>query len=175
MTQRSFSNERYRKDAKIGSTRKSAAKAKPVRKQGTVEAPVNPASSKSSAKPVPKDGIERDWAGLPTSPEIKKWRQLWWVLLLGGLSIIGISYFVPQFRGNEDAAKVSSLIVLALSFAAITIDLVVIRKLRKELMAKVDAKKSGKKQGKAGAAPSATESGKKSSKTDTKSSGKDAS
>lgn len=133
MTQRSYSNERYRKDAKIGSTRKSAAKAKPVRKQGVATSSVE----KPKAK---KDAVEKDWAGLPTSPQIKKWRRIWWVLLVGGLALIGGTYAIPELRGNEDAARVVSLIVVVLSAAAVTIDLVVIRKLRKQLILAVDKK-----------------------------------
>jgi len=160
MSQRSFSNERYRKDAKIGSTRKSASSAKPIRKQGTAESSVKSSSSKSSSskassakgsskeRPKPKDGIERDWSGLPTSPQIKKWRRVWWVLLLSGLAIIGMTYVVPEFRNNNEVARITSFIVLALSMVAVSIDLVIIRKLRKELMAAAE-KKSAKKSGKA--------------------------
>ena len=156
MTQRSFSNERYRKDAKIGSTRKSASSAKPIRKQGSAESSAKSSASKSSsskgssskARPTPKDGIERDWSGLPTSPQIKKWRRVWWVLLLSGLAIIGMTYAVPEFRDNNDVARITSFTVLALSMVAVSIDLVIIRKLRKELLAAAE-KKSAKKSGKA--------------------------
>lgn len=141
MSQRSYGNDRYRKDANIGSTRKSAAKAKPVRKQGTVEV------SSPSAKPK-KPGQEKDWAGLPTSPEIKKWRRVWWVLLLSGLALIGGSYAIPELRDNEAVLKAVSIAVLAFSMAAIAIDLVVIRKLRKDLMAQMTKKKSSKHDGK---------------------------
>jgi hypothetical protein len=141
MSQRSLGNDRNRKDGKTGHTRKSAAGAKPIRKQGTVEV------SKSSAKPK-KAGTEKDWSGLPTSPEIKKWRRVWWVLLLSGLALIGGSYAIPELRDNESVLKVVSVVVLALSMAAIAIDLVVIRKLRKELMAQMPKKKSSKHDGK---------------------------
>lgn len=134
MTQRSYSNERYRKDAKIGKTRKSAAAAKPVRKQGEAT------STKKTVKPKPA-GQEKDWAGLPTSPEIKKWRRVWWVLLLGGLALIVASYFLPGLKGNTKALQIISVIVLALSAGAIIIDLTVIRRLRNELMAKQPKKK----------------------------------
>lgn len=144
MTQRSFSNERYRKDAKIGSTRKSAAKAKPVRKVGDAT------STKASAKPAEKKRTERDpnkdWAGLPTSPEINRWRRVWWVLLLSGLALITFTYAVPSLRENARLGSIISLVVLALSGAAIYIDLVIVRRLRKPLL---DAmKKPGKKSGK---------------------------
>ncbi|MHB1323776.1 MAG: hypothetical protein ACYC6J_05365 [Coriobacteriia bacterium] len=153
MTQRSYSNERYRKDAKIGSTRKSAAKAKPKRAQGSAEV--------SAVKPKVKPAVEKDWAGLPTSPKIRKWRRIWWAMLLGGLALIGTSYFIPEFRRNEDVARVVSLVVLALSMAAVTIDLVVIRRLRKGLLASL-----GKKTGKSGTRaeePAGKKSGKETS------------
>ena len=138
MSQRSYANDRNRKGAKPGSTRKSASSAKPVRKQGSA------VSSVASSKPK-KAGIEKDWSGLPTSPEIKKWRRVWWVLLLSGLGAIGVSYLVPEFRTNETVLKVVSAAVLVLSVAAILIDVVVIRKLRKDLMAKSAPKKSDTK------------------------------
>jgi len=145
MSQRSYANDRNRKGAKPGSTRKSAAAAKPVRKQGSVEVTSSAAKSKSTGKAKPKsDGVEKDFAGLPTSPEIKKWRRVWWVLLLTGLGMIGVSYLVPDLRSNEQVLKIVSAVVLVLSMAAVSIDLVVIRKLRKELIEKTSGKKSGK-------------------------------
>jgi len=143
VSQRSYSNERYRKGAEIGSTRKSAASAKPVRKQGSVDA------GKSSSKNVPKDkpaGIEKDWTGLPTSPEIKKWRRVWWVLLLSGIAAIALGYLVPELRDSETAQRVVAVGVLFASMVAVTIDLVVIRRLRKELMASLGKKPSKKEQ-----------------------------
>lgn len=133
MTQRSYANDRYRKDAKIGSTRKSAAKAKPVRKQGERVA--------STAKPKSATGVEKDWAGLPTSPEIKKWRRVWWALLLGGLALIGVGYAVPALRTGPGQAAIL-VVVLALSGVAIFIDLRIIRRLRNELLASRAGKKT---------------------------------
>ncbi len=144
MSQRSYSNERYRKGANIGSTRKSAAKAKPVRKQGSVEVT-------KSVKSKKKDEIEKDWSGLPTSPEIKKWRTVWWVLLLSGLAAIAASWAIPEIRDNERLVSVVSIVVLAVSLAAILIDVVVIRKLRKELIAKAEKKPSPKQEAHAAA------------------------
>ena len=137
MSQRSYANDRNRKGAKIGSTRKSAAAAKPVRKQGEVSAP--------SAKPKKAaSGPDKDWSGLPTSPEIKKWRTAWWVLLLGGLGALGITYLVPEWRANEQVLRAVTLLVLALSMSAVGIDVFVIRKLRNELIAKTAKKPSPK-------------------------------
>ena len=142
MSQRSFTNDRNRKDGKTGHTRKSAAGAKPIRKQGTV------GGTSSSAKPK-KAGADKDWSGLPTSPEIKKWRRVWWVLLLTGLALIAGSYAVPGLRTNEAVLRVVLVAVLALSFSAVGIDLIVIRRLRNELIAKTAQKKSSKHDAKA--------------------------
>jgi len=136
VAQRSYSNDRYRKDAKIGSTRKSAAKAKPVRKQGSVEV-------SKSAKPK-KPQQEKDWTGLPTSPEIKKWRRIWWALLLGGLALIGIGYVVPELRESITVQRIIAAGVLGASMVAVSIDLFVIRKLRKQLIEAQGKKKPGK-------------------------------
>lgn len=139
MAQRSFSNERYRKDAKIGSTRKSAAKAKPVRKQGTVEV-----ASKTKAKVKPKKDPNVDFTGMPTSPQIKMWRRVWWALLLGGLALVLAAMFVPEFRTNQTVQMAAPAVALAASGIALGIDLFVIRKLRNKLVAELAATK-GKK------------------------------
>lgn len=141
MTQRSYANDRNRKGAKIGSTRKSAAKAKPIRKQGT--ATVSAGTSKSTdSRKERKPGT--DWSGLPTSPEIKTWRRVWWVLLLGGLAALGIVYVVPEWRTSEQVLRIVTLVVLACSMTAVGIDFFVIRKLRNELIAKTAKKPSPK-------------------------------
>lgn len=139
MSQRSYNNERNRKGAVVGSARKSAASAKPVRKQGKVDVTkASPAKTKS--------GVEKDWTGLPTSPEIKKWRRIWWILLLGGIAAVALGYLEPELRANEDAQRIIAMVVLAASMAAVTIDLVVIRRLRKQLIESHGKKPSKKEQ-----------------------------
>jgi hypothetical protein len=133
MSQRSYSNDRYRKDANVGSTRKSAAKAKPIRKQGSTLA-------REVSKTKPKRGPNTDWMGLPTSPEIKKWRRIWWALLLGGLVLVGIGYLQP-LRSNAMVQTGILVLVLALAGVAIHIDLKVIRPLRDELIKPSTGKK----------------------------------
>lgn len=157
MSQRSYSNDRNRKGAKIGSTRKSAAKAKPIRKQGsaTVTREVSkPAGRRKERTPG------TDWTGLPTSPEIQKWRRVWWVLLLGGLAALGAVYVIPEWRTNEQVLRVVTLVVLACSMIAVGIDFFVIRKLRNELIAK-SAKKPSPKQAAREAADREVPAGKK--------------
>ncbi len=154
MSQRSYSNERYRKDAKIGSTRKSAAKAKPVRKQGTVE------TVKADTPKKVSSGPEKDWTGLPTSPEIKKWRRVWWVLLLTGIALVALGYLVPELRDSENTQRIIAMVVLAASMTAVTIDLVVIRRLRKQLIESMGKKPSKKEQKHAAGADGDAKSGK---------------
>lgn len=153
MSQRSYTNDRYRKGALTGSTRKSAARAKPVRAQGTVE-PVKRAAPKKRGGEV-----EKDWAGLPTSPAIKKWRNAWWVLLLVGLALVVAAYVVPGLRANEEAQRIIAPAVLVLSLSAVGIDLFVIRPLRKDLMSTA-AKPSRKQQKHAAEADAAAAGGK---------------
>ena len=139
VSQRSHSNDRNRKDAIVGSTRKSAASAKPIRKRGTVE--VTKASATKKAKP----GVEKDWAGLPTSPEIKKWRRIWWVLLLGGIGAVVLGYVEPTLQASESAQWIIVMLVLVASMTAVAIDLVIIRRLRKQLI-EAQGKKLSKKE-----------------------------
>ena len=63
------------------------------------------------------------------------WRRVWWVLLLGGLGLIGIGYGVPELRTNIPVQRAITIVVLACSMAALGIDIFVIRKLRKQIMA----------------------------------------
>lgn len=147
MSQRSQGNDRYRKGAKVGSTRKSAAAAKPVRKQGAGVSSV----SKPKADTPKKDAYEKDWAGLPTNPKIKMWRRVWWVLLGSGLALIASTYYIPEIGSDEGLGQIIAIAVVVLSGIAIYLDLVVIRKLRQTLMAEVGytpPKREPKKKGK---------------------------
>lgn len=68
------------------------------------------------------------------APEFKRWRRIWWVLLVGGLVLIGGSYAVPALRDNEDVLRTVSVLALVLSMGAVALDLVVIRKIRKRVI-----------------------------------------
>ncbi len=138
MSQRNYANDRNRKDGKTGHTRKSAAAAKPVRKQGSID-------TTKPDKPKAKSGPEKDWAGLPTSPEIKKWRRIWWALLLTALALAAANILLEEVRTNDTVMMVSTALVFVLSMAAVTIDLTVIRKLRNDLIAKTTTKKKSSK------------------------------
>jgi hypothetical protein len=135
VSRRSYANDRYRKGTEHSTTRKSAAKAKPVRSRGTVATPV---------KAKPKSGPMKDWAGLPTSPEIKKWRRIWWVLLLGSVALILAGWFIEQMQAYQ---SIIAVIALVASAVALAIELLVIRRLRNALLAPLRAKKGGSDKG----------------------------
>jgi hypothetical protein len=153
VSQRSQTNDRYRKDAELGSTRKSAASAKPVRKAATIEV----GSGKDSGKKKGKDakgikGVKGSKATkpkaaslqLPTSPEIKKWRTVWWALLGGAFVLLAIAWLVPALRTNPTANTVATIGVFVLCSAGLYIDLVIIRKLRNKLIEEQKHKKPSK-------------------------------
>lgn len=142
MSQRSYTNERYRKDAKIGSTRKSAAKAKPVRQQGSA---VSDKSKKAAEdrKAAEKKAARKEAWKLPSSPEIDNWRKVWWIAL--GLAIAAFAAGLYADRtGNGTLTRVSLGVELACVLVAVYIDTFVIRRLRKTLTEQQAAGKSSK-------------------------------
>lgn len=124
MARRSAQNQRYQKDAKIGSTRKSAASAKPKRSAGEVSAPSKSSSSRS--KKTTSAMIN------PDTPEFKMWRRIWLGLLVGAM-VLSLASFA--FRENYvQATQVALILAYAAIFGAFFIDLTIIRKMRKEWM-----------------------------------------
>lgn len=118
-------NERYQKqNAHAGKTRKSASSAKPKREAGTY--------SGSTAKKAPVKKKKPTWSEMvPSTPEIKKWRRIWYVLLIIAVAGFGVAYWGQRIT-NTTMATVGFIIELTAVGIAIAIDLVVIRKLRTE-------------------------------------------
>jgi len=128
-------NDRYRKDADIGSTRRSAARAKPVRKPGTIGG-----TSASSAKDAGNSKKKLLRQPLPTSPEIKRWRMIWWGLFALAFVCILVNWLLPAARDDQTITMALTVTVFVLCAAAVYIDVVKIRKLRAQLI-----KEQGKK------------------------------
>ena len=83
MARRSPQNDRYKKDANIGSTRKSAASAKPKHQQAESGRSGTPAKSVvSRSKPKPKARI---LLPNPDTAEFKRWNMINYGLLGGAL------------------------------------------------------------------------------------------
>ncbi len=136
MARRSPLNERYQKqNAHSGSTRKSASSAKPKREAGTYSA--------SPAKKAPEKK-KSSWSEMvPTTPEIKKWRRIWYVLLAVAIVSFALAFY-GQRIGNTVLSGVGFVVELVSVGIAIAIDLVVIRRLRTEAIKERAAGRKGK-------------------------------
>jgi hypothetical protein len=125
VARRSAGNQRYRKDASVGSTRRSAASAKPKRDVG--EAPVK---GRSSAGKGDKGKV--DWRAVePQTREFKMLRRIWFVLL--GIAIVA-SLGGYLLRTQETLATVTLVIAYTTLFGAFGIDLLKIRPMRKQYL-----------------------------------------
>lgn len=140
MGRRSPTNPRYGRDAKVGSTRRSASSLKPKRDAG--ESGPRPATkSKSDTKKRPTMAEV-----MPTSPEIKKWRTIWWVLFGVMVATALLQQFVPAFQQSREAMIIGLAVLTGAFVASLYIELGKIRVLRKELIE--EQRKSLKKKGK---------------------------
>lgn len=119
-------NPRYRKDAQIGSTRRSSASLKPKRESG------------GGSRPAPKSKAA-DRTPYVDPPEVKKWRRLWAALL--ALAIVPVIYVIgPNVAGwaglgkgwpvNESVAKWGLYVEMAALAGALYIDFAIIRKIQ---------------------------------------------
>jgi hypothetical protein len=115
MSRRSPSNERYQKyTGPKGQTRKSAAAAKPSRKEGS--------GTTSSAKPKTKSSAATAPGGKyyePDTPEYKYWRRMWWICLGVGLLLVAISFYLQFYLKAYSWSRTSGVITIGLSYAAI--------------------------------------------------------
>lgn len=137
MARRSAQNPRYRKDAQIGKTRKSAASAKPKREIGERPVKATGSSAGKTGKGRPPGGF-RD----PDTPEFKRWRKIWFVLLVSAM-VFSLGAWV--LRDLQTVNGLTLGLAYACLFGAFYIDLTKIRRMRKtydaEHWAKVKPKK----------------------------------
>ncbi len=140
MARRSAQNPRYQRDAKIGSTRRSAASAKPKRESGTSG---GSGGKKSSSASKSKARVPFE----PDTPEFKRWRKIWL-----GLLVAAIVFSVGAWYGKETPAGTLGLVfAYSTLFSALYIDLTKIRRMRKEWQAQnsTDSKKKDVKKSEA--------------------------
>lgn len=138
MARRSPLNPRYQKHAKVGSTKRSASSLKPKRKAGS--APAAPAPS----KPQASEARKRAMPTIPTSPEIKRWRRVWWALVAVMVATAAVSY-LPALRADATAQRIGLAVLTAAFFPAMYIELVVIRRLRNDLIKHQKREKKGER------------------------------
>jgi len=114
VSRRSASNERYQKyTGPKGQTRKSAAQAKPTRKEGS-STPVKKNKTKVSADKAPGGKFYE-----PDTPEYKFWRRLWWICLGGGLVLVAVSFYLQTYLKTIPWARTAGIATIGLSYAAI--------------------------------------------------------
>lgn len=136
MSRRSATNARYRKEAQIGSTRRSASSMKPKRESGATAAP---AKKKAAARPKYVD-----------PPEVRKWRIAWAAFL--GMALVPVTYVlgpsalkwagISGWPVDQAIARYGLYFEMAALAAALYIDFAIIRKIQ---AAARDPKKAGDK------------------------------
>ncbi len=130
MARRSAQNPRYRKDAQVGSTRRSASSAKPKREAGESGGSGGKGSSKGSSAGKGSSSMPHE----PDSPEFKRWRKIWLWLLIATVVFVGLTMGLRQLAGQ--LAQTASYVALVAAYATLLpglwIDWSKLRPMRKE-------------------------------------------
>lgn len=145
MTQRSPMNERYQREAQ-GATRKSAASMKPKSK-AAASVRVQPKEKTKEQKKADKRAARQRQAELdrkyynPPTEEYKRLRRIYWVLM-----VVAIVCVIASFAGRGIIPDVPLYVILGLAYAAIIaalyVDMVKIRRVRRKYQAEAEAHKS---------------------------------
>ncbi len=134
MARRSPQNDRYRKDAKVGATKRSAASAKPKRELGDSSSSLSGTTGKKGA---PAKG--RRYLPNPDTPEFRRWNYLNYGLLgVALLAALILLLVQSQFRGTagplgipKETIIVAMWVVWAVALGGSTyIQFAVLRKMR---------------------------------------------
>ena len=138
MTQRNPMNERYMNDEHRGTTRKSAASAKPKSK-AAASVRMEPEKTRKEKKAEEKarrkeerakqDELDNKYYNPPTE-RYQKLRRIWWVLLVGAI-LCTVAAFVMQAYLSTVVTFVVLGFAYAFCIAAIVMDVTVIRKERR--------------------------------------------
>lgn len=145
MTQRSPMNERYQREAQ-GATRKSAASMKPKSK-AAASVRVQPKEKTKEQKKADKRAARQRQAELdrkyynPPTEEYKRLRRIYWVLM-----VVAIVCVIASFAGRGIIPDVPLYVILGLAYAAIIaalyVDMVKIRRVRRKYQVEAEAHKS---------------------------------
>ena len=147
MSQRNFMNDRYQDEGPKGTTRKSAASAKPKTKaaasvhiQSSTKTPQQKKAeqkAKRKAERAKQNELDRKYYNPPTA-EYKRLRRLWWVVLIAAVVMVALSWFARSWEPVW-----ISYVTLGLSYALIIlafyIDFSKIRKCRRKYQAEMEA------------------------------------
>lgn len=111
MSRRSPLNDRYKKGLEPkGTTRKSAASAKPVRKD-----------AKPAAAPKKTSVREQYAATMPDTPEFKRMRGWWWKVLGIAVVLLVISLVLTMKKFAPIVGRTGELVSLILSWVALAL------------------------------------------------------
>ncbi len=148
MTQRNFMNERYQGDERKGTTRRSAASAKPKTKaaasvhvQPTTKTPQQKkaeAKARRKQERAKQNELDRKYYNPPTK-EYKNLRRAWWVVLIAAVVMVAVSWFARSWEPVW-----ISYVTLGLSYLLIIlafyIDFSKIRKCRRKYQAEMETR-----------------------------------
>lgn len=114
MSRRSPLNDRYKKGQEPkGMTRKSAASAKPARRNA------EPVKKKSSTPAAKKSFREQMNEGLPDTPEYKKLRRAWWAILGVAVVMLIASLVLTTKKFKPIVGQTGQVVSLILSWVAL--------------------------------------------------------
>lgn len=148
MSQRNPMNDRYQTDERKGQTRRSAASVKPKTKAASsvrvVSATKTPQQKKAAKKAErQKQQAESMQYQTPPTEEFKKWRKIWWGLLIGAIVMVALS-FAARMMFPE--MEVLTLVILGVGYVgiigALLVDFLKIRKLRRAYQQEMQGKVS---------------------------------
>lgn len=126
MTQRNPMNERYTSDEHKGTTKKSAASAKPKSNAaGTVtiksqkKTPQEKKAQRKQAEAKAREEERRLAAkySKPDTPEYKKWKNIWWGALVAAVVFVIISYILRNVEPVWISFAILGLAYVAIIFA----------------------------------------------------------
>ena len=148
MSQRNPMNDRYQTDKHQGTTRKSAASAKPKAKAAATVTTGSPKKAykerKAEQKAARKEEADRQREidkkySKPDTPRFKKLRKMWWGCIIGGVILTAISFI---FRDQMPQPLSIGILIgaYALIILAFYIDFSKIRKERKNYQTTMMAK-----------------------------------
>ena len=146
MSQRNPMNERYKADLK-GQTRKSAASMKPKTKAASsvyVKPQVKTRKQKkeeAKVEQMKRGELSRLYYSPPT-PEYKKFRRIWWVVLILAIVLTAVSMVMTFTVAQDDPGKVMPILVPAyiLIISALVLDFTKGRKMRLAYQAEMQKK-----------------------------------
>lgn len=151
MSSRNPLNDRYQQEGRKGTTRKSAASAKPKAKAAEsvhIQASGKTKEQKKADKKASREKAreqERQFYSPPT-PEYKRFRKIWWGFLIAAIVLTALSFMGQSFGFQQEVVYVTLVLAYVCIIVALYIDFAKCRKIRKQYAADMA---SGKKKSKA--------------------------